>query len=83
MGEGDGVRQTGVCGSFQNNYNFRRFSRFTEKSRLWVVQNLSWVASVDCQNFEMGAKGGTLGENELKFLIRLKIEGKSYILKNV
>ena len=27
--------------------------------------------------------GGTLGENELKFLVRLKIWGKSYILKNV
>ena len=25
----------------------------------------------------------TLGENEMKFLIRLKIWGKSYILKNV
>ena len=25
----------------------------------------------------------TLGENELKFLVRLKIGGKSYILKNV
>ena len=29
------------------------------------------------------SRGGTLGENELKFLVRLKIWGKSYILKNV